>query len=624
MIDIEVRRKIVSEFLLKNVNEPVALEIPLNITNSDEIPAITHALSVAGFRGIRFVEDNKERQYGILTPVMHPDDLLVLYEFLMELFADKKSMGGKVSMGFPYIRDLKHLPEMPNNATDVGNIGSEMIKKAKKSGESFEFDRSKESFYRDHRTEPKYAKIGQLIVSCGYKYVFSGSKIADPYTVASDYVMRDTRMASGDFDYAISFATRVKSESGHKQESDSGNSFGFFYQYEKMPGQPFFGNTGIEHCSDFAGGMDRSETPINRFTNKCVACYLVWEEDGIYKLFQIPENDEWWHKAMKSMPTALHANKSDAEFYQWMKELHESDKKPQSIIDGVEPGHLSEFVAQYKKNKEEKQASRDKAINDFNEQYKQLSERKNKIKEKIDAFRYLKGKTFFYNGLSYNEIMKNYDEYVEHINGIRAQYADLVREIEQLKQDMHNLETKTENFPEIANLLSDLGFQQRKLEEGLTNIKDKMDVEERDFRNVDSKANDELLNSVAMNTSNIRVHQLSNAHKVELIKRVFSKQITFGKETLKNAIKAYIYLPDSERVKVFDLFHQYSVRVGGKNPMLQNIIKDLSPDVPEEIKQLARGRGLLVDHFKRAAKLVEKQYGHKPVVNMTQGNDLDK
>ena len=624
MIEPDVRRKIVSKFLLQNVNEPVALEIPLNITNRSEIPAITHALSMVGFRGIRFVEDNQVRQYGILTPIMHPDDLLVLYEFLLDLCDDKKSIGGNVTMGFPYVRDIKHLPLLPNNASYVGNIGTEMIKKAKESGESFEFDRSKESFYRDNRTNPKYAQIAQLLGSCGYKYVFSGSKIADPYTVASDYVMRDTRMASGDFDYAISFATRLKAESGHKQESDSGSSFGFFYQYEKMPDQPFFGNTGIEYCSDFSGGMDANETPINRFSNKCVACYLVWEEDGVYKLFKIPENDDWWQAAMKSMPTALHANKSDASFYQWMKDLHESDKKPQSIIDGVEPGHLSEFVAQYKKNKEEKQTAHDNAINDFKEQYKQLSERKNKTKEKIEAFKYLKRKTFFHNGLSYNEIMKNYDEYVGHINGIRAQYADLVREIEQLQQDMHNLETKTEKFPEIETLLSDLSFQQGKLAEGLDAIKTKMDVEERDLRDVDSKVNDDLLSNVARNMSNIHVQNLSNAHKAELIKRVFSKRIMFSKETLKSAVKAYIYLPDSERVKVFDLFHQYSVKVDGKNEMLRNIIKELSPDVPDEIKQLARGRGLLVDHFKRAIKLVEKQYGPKPVENMIQGNELDK
>ena len=79
------------DFFLSGVNEPVALEIPLNTNHREYIPEIKKALQNAGIQvggvengGVE-VTDNayyNTTPIGILTPVLHPNDLHALYDLI--------------------------------------------------------------------------------------------------------------------------------------------------------------------------------------------------------------------------------------------------------------------------------------------------------------------------------------------------------------------------------------------------------------------------------------------------------------------------------------------------------------------------------------------------------------
>lgn len=330
------------DFFLRGVNEPVALEIPID--SRDGIVEVKEALQKVGI----IVDDGGVNVVGggtkllaILTPVMHPNDLRAFYDLVDTAL---KQIGKGVK--YPYVRDIKHLPNTEkgkNSDMERQKIVDEIFNAIEESDDGWT------TMFPAKRIHISYKKFAEELRKTGH--LFAGATISDPYTVASDFVERDIRMATDDPQYALGYATGAKNISGHEQRVSNGYRYGFLYEYERAADQPFFVNTGIEGGKNPGYSNDAfgdNETPVNRFTNPCVGRWFVLYDDEkkFYCVYKIPENDPQWNKWMSQLQTVMHHN---APQILWIERLRKNGDKPQSIVDGVKPGELQKFTDNVRK-----------------------------------------------------------------------------------------------------------------------------------------------------------------------------------------------------------------------------------------------------------------------------------
>lgn len=591
--------KRVVEFLIKNVNEPVALEIPLGTDDATKIPEIKQALRKAGIRvaddGVRVIQGINTDSVSILTPVMHPNDLMAFYDLLCVVLKEIPNAMPQIA----YIRDMKYLPSTKND-NGAPSVGEEMISAAKASGAVIDYDAR-----QDQELRRKFNSTG---------HIFNGSMIADPYTVLSDFVNRDTRMATSDFLYAIGYAARIKNISGHDQQSLSGARFGFLYEYEQSSGQPFFSNTGIERGSSDGHSGAWNETPVNRFNNKCVAKYLVWrypkdERQGIYHIFKIPEQDDAWAKMLGKLTPTMHNGINLNGIRSWVQSLIDSDKKPQSVIDGVEAGKLSEIVAEKIASVKDTKAARDKIINETKRIISNMSYIRfdgidsaiNRLSQEISRqnFNVIHGTAKIRETL--NKDLISAKKISTDLEAIFVKHGQLHQELKELKK-------LAGDDADLMDLFKDVDTRMKELDQSAIKTKERFATLISGLESHSKFGMNNMMKDIAKlddDITNDELRTITPEQRYELMGKIFDENTRVSSGQLGLALRIYIAAQEYERHDLFRYFDNYVAKSKNNHQLFKSAVKEIRYDLPEEIVELSRGKSLFVNHIERARKKIK-------------------
>lgn len=580
----------VIDFLLRGVNEPVALEIPLVGSQRLTEKEIQEVLILFGF-DISKVQVVCGGEYNlpqaIVTPVLAPEDLKATYDLITMAVESKYPGLTKLLFGFPFVRDIKHLPKTKSEKKENTDIGQTMIDAAMASGDVI--------VYAGNTQEGKdFARKMKMT-----EHLFGGAKISDPYTVASDYMARDTRMATVNFGYALGYAiTTVKQYGAHNQKTDSGISFGFLYEYERPDDQPFFYNAGIENRNGAIGytaavSVNDVETPINRFTNKCIGQWLVWSsrKNDEFFLFRIPENDPQWQEWLSELETVTHSGTPQNN---WIESLRQNGDKPQSIVNGIEPGKLAEYAAA-------RAAEQDRIVADLNKEIDNMKEEVDKLKTRISEFIKQAEERASGNASSFQEMLQIRDSLPKDLVEMKVDVSKIQSDFKIIKLRYDDLVQRTNGAEKskMTQLYSDI-------QGDLSSLVDKCLGE---IDNVDKRL--KTTNSNIIRRLKNDYERLSDEDIQALLpedRKILFESLSeyglFSKLTLKIAIKVYSVSTPAERSEFFDSFYKYVDKSPEKGANLfREIIKEIG-SVPKEIQELSRGKTLFVNHIKRAKKVV--------------------
>lgn len=302
-------------FLLgTNVNEPVSIEIPVQVADIDSLyeflETVGFKLTKDGRELDKILIDQKpnyrthgdKKTYSIITPALKPEDRKQFYESLKyaldeykKILSDDEKKDMKVF--YPHILDLKNLV---TNTTNVGmhnELAGDVVRILS------DLEQSKDVY----RIRNSSAQEQQLVGIFPNGALLNGSALSDPYSVATYDICRYTRYATIDCSYAIGYSGIFgkKDSNAHTNMSPDGkHKIGFVFEYRSLPRpqQLYFGNTDIESGNDgfekyniySFGDLDDAETVVNRFDNPCIGIYLVWQsvdDPNFYFMYKFEEND---------------------------------------------------------------------------------------------------------------------------------------------------------------------------------------------------------------------------------------------------------------------------------------------------------------------------------------------
>lgn len=445
-----IEDKYIDFFIGGNINEPVAIEIPLKKVNPDRLVMFLRGygldIDTTGTRLDKISVTKTTMRFGepycsVITPALTPNDLKKTYRIL-ETLLDKYIEKGRPSTEeiiYPHVLDLNNLAtqkELTRQASKENALINVLLQEAKQSGNIIIFEHPSE-LADDILSDPDY-KPGE--------HLFAGSAMSDPYTVATTMYSRYFRYASGSnresIDYAAYYSGVFNWEKGSVDNNfvntlPNGKPVGFLHQYEvrKDGEQLFFDDQSIERADGVTrrNTAEPKETMINRFNNPVVATYVLWKEPGSSKIYalKIPNDDERWD-LFKEYYTAIYFEKDTTKrnkINDWIAERGEHRTYTVDEICG--------FYWKERLDKEEKEEQQQR------EKLQQEKNRKEQVKERIEQiYENIKTVPTFITCPSYTD----YKKYMNSVGQVIALYKEHINKLDEFQTELETIKSLNPDF----------------------------------------------------------------------------------------------------------------------------------------------------------------------------------
>jgi hypothetical protein len=445
-----IEDKYIDFFIGGNINEPVAIEIPLKKVNPDQLVMFLRGygldIDTTGTRLDKISVTKTTMRFGepycsVITPALTPNDLKKTYRIL-ETLLDKYIEKGRPSTEeiiYPHVLDLNNLAtqkELTRQASKENALINTLLQEAKQSGNIIIFEHPSE-LADDILSDPDY-KPGE--------YLFAGSAMSDPYTVATTMYSRYFRYASGSnresIDYAAYYSGVFNWEKGSVDNNyvntlPNGKPVGFLHQYEvrKDGEQLFFDDQSIERADGVTrrNTAEPKETMINRFNNPVVATYVLWKEPGSSKIYalKIPNDDERW-ALFKEYYTASYFEKDATKRNKINDWIAEGGKHRTYTVDEICGSYWKERL-----DKEEKEQQQQR------EKLQQEKNRKEQVKERIEQiYENIKTVPTFITCPSYTD----YKKYMNSVGPVIALYKEHINKLDEFQTELETIKSLNPDF----------------------------------------------------------------------------------------------------------------------------------------------------------------------------------
>lgn len=626
-------------FLGHNVNEPVAIEIPVRVKNIEELGSF---LAKLGFeitydgteKGKILIDktrcDEKENveTYSIITPALNPQDRIQFYSVLKDAIEEyikickdygEKIQGLSPNMFYPHLLDLKHLVADNNNIGRDEYRGNEIeriLDELEKSGEAHQI--KPEDLYfsgplgTPNNTKPENYFHGDTAELFPRGYLYNGSAIPDPYGVSTGFNSRFIRFATTNPKYAVSLAgvDHVKTICGYRNISPKGGRYiGFIYQYQyNQSDQLRFGNAGIEQEEQsFNSETFDNETAVNRFDNPCVGIYLMWADvynPKHYYVYKIDENDPRYQiikDYYKPANPKLNYRKRER-FETW-----NSEGENHETYMPVRDGKLEQINARKQAEAERIRAER--------ERLESLQIDINKISGQIFSvdLRWLHVST-----PTNEEDILYVLKHKEVIAKAEQKGKDTLAILNEIKQQLDALRA------EVANNEKLKAKYMEKIEEKVKDWKEKKDEYDACLRNlgVVKSSTDGTIKLLIKKYSRVKEYvdpdsfeKLPLEIRKEILNLFLEKDFVDDKEMQIMAgriLRLYALAPDQDKVELFDLLYKIREKVPSyfRRVIKKNIGKFVKNEDDEKVlTELFSRDGWIIKHTERARKLMALRMG---------------
>ena len=445
-----IEDKYIDFFIGGNINEPVAIEIPLKKVNPDRLVMFLREygldIDTTGTRPDKISVTKTTMRFeepycSVITPALTPNDLKKTYRIL-ETLLDKYIEKGRPSTEdiiYPHVLDLNNLAtqkELTRKASKENALINVLLQEARQSGNIIIFEHPSE-LADDILSDPDY-KPGE--------HLFAGSAMSDPYTVATTMYSRYFRYASGSnhesIDYAVFYSGVFNWEKGSVDNNfvntlPNGKPVGFLHQYEvrKDGEQLFFDDQSIERADGVTrrNTAEPKETMVNRFNNPVVATYVLWKEPGSSKIyaFKIPNDDERW-ALFKEYYTASYFEKDATKRNKINDWIAEGKEHRTYTVDEICGSYWKERL-----DKEEKEEQQQR------EKLQQEKSRKEQVKEQIkQIYENIKTVPIFIKCPSYTD----YKEYMNTVGPVIALYKEYINKLDEFQTELETIKSLNPDF----------------------------------------------------------------------------------------------------------------------------------------------------------------------------------
>ena len=609
-------------FLLgTNVNEPVAVEIPVQV---NDIDALRQFLENVGF-GITQNGAEKDKilidttlnrapseSYSIITPALKPEDVKKLYEALkyaIEQYNEFVGAPNRVRIVAPHIIDLKHLVVAKDNISAKKESAAEVSKIIR------ELESSKEAHFLDANSRNFAQDIADIFPS---GYIFNGATVPDPYSVVTGWNTRFVRYGTKDPDYAIGYSSILgkKYYMGYQNITpDEKRTLGFVFQYKNNPSeQLYFSNSGVEFgYKPISIARLNSETVVNRFDNPCVGIYLVWaplNQEHKFYAYKIDENDPRYQIIKEyyspSNPN-LHDRKSER-FQAWKKE----GKTNQTYMP-TKDGHLEQIKSnvdsEIQKQRDNKQriANQQQRIKDIENLISNIHsdlsrEQFSKIVIPEDT-----------DNLSrFGDIQNEIDRCRQNIIEYDNKFKEFSKTIDDIKSEISSNDYLQEHeFTELQKLGSLLNKKQWELETKQQNLTNYLKT----YSKNKERATTNCVKGRYTITPHVSRELSPDIRKQILLKykeldrgSVFAAELEVAGESQKeqsaqNLINLYLFAKEDEKPEIFEILCDVNKRIP---KFFKKTLKQCVYGMDDKIlTELFHGDNMFVNHTKRATKLMQ-------------------
>ena len=616
-------------FLGHNVNEPVAIEIPIKTQN---IYALRDFLESLGFQT---TTDGKEtdkilideridnhpdiKTYSIITPALQPADRKtfwnVLKQGLQEYELARREQYGTddTEIFYPHILDLNRLVGYNRGQTQNGPKEkdiADVLSKLQKSPDVINIDRKSSRYQEDLR---KVFPYGTLLC---------GSTIPDAYSVVSGYNTRFLRYATTDVGYGITFSGifGAKDYSGHENKLPvSKIRFGFVYEYEQTPNSIFFDNAGIELHKTQSNPSTHNETMVNRFDNKTKGTYIVWsfmDNPNDFYLYKIDENSPEFQLLKEyTRPNTEYLSYSKNErFNAWLAEKGKN-KTYMPVKDG---------------NLETVQSNIDSRVQQRNAEQQKIELQNQKIKEiekQLDLLFDELGKMHLSEGPGFTHTVQ-FSEYFDS----EQQIQKYQKTVSEYKQKLEDIEQKLKNIQsEISDTdyLKNHHFEHLDMSWLINRNKETLEIREFYITKFSENLNDLLNKCIERYTEgkiNLKNYENLNFDIRKKILLKYMENITkFNDDSsAEKIINLYISVRDEDKQELFDIMYDISKNATSKfRKILKTFAQTGSSQQDKEIlTELFSGDNLFVKHTERARKKMQFLMGQIKMKQMAQMNQI--
>lgn len=635
-----------SFFLGRNVNEPVAIEIPVRIKDPRDLgnflTNLGFEITYDGFEKGKILIDttrcNEEENvvtYSIITPALKPHERAQFYSVLKDaieeyikictergdMFHYSRGLDKKPNMLYPHLLDLKQLVADTDNIGRDENRGNEIeriLDELEKSGKVHQIKPEELNFYgplgTPNNTEPENYFHGDTAELFPRGYLYNGSAISDPYGVSTGFNSRFIRFATTNPKYAVSLAgvDHVKSICGYRNISPKGGRYiGFVYQYEyNRSNQLMFGNAGIEREQESTGYEPfDNETAVTRFDNPCVGIYLMWADVNNpehYYVYRIDENDPRYQiikDYYKPANPNLHDSKR-ARFQIWNNE-GENHETYMPVKDGNLEQTKTNVDAMIAKRKADA------------ERLDTLQTDINKISAQISSIVFgdlrISGpvnKTNIFYVLENNDVIAKAEQ----------KGKDILAILNEIKQQLDALRAEVENNEKLkAKYMSQIEQKEK-------NWKEKIDECNECLTNLSSykEKNKGYIKSIIedfIEPDFIVKHEIYRNASLEIRKdilKVFLEHVqNFNKKSQlsilpERLLNLYIYAPKEQKSEIFDLFYQIRMKAPRDfRKAVKNQLKSMggSNEDLEILTELFSRDNIFIKHTEKARKLMALRMG---------------
>ena len=481
-----IEDKYIDFFIGGNINEPVAIEIPLLKVNPNQLVMFLRKygldIDTTGTRPDKISVTKTTMRFGepycsVITPALSPDDLKKVYRILETLLDKyiKTGMPSREEIIYPHVLDLNNLviqKELSPEARNENELINTLLQEAKRSDNIIIFEKPSELA----------ATITNATDYKSGEYLFAGAAMSDPYTVATTMYSRYFRYATGSDYNSIDYAAYYSGVFGWAKGAvdnnfvntlPNGTPVGFLHQYmaRKDSEQLFFADQSIERADgvtrdDIAG---LKETMVNRFNNPVVATYVLWKEPGSSKTyaFKIPNNDERWDK-FKKCYTANYFEQDSAKRNKingWVAEGKEHRTYTADEICGSEWKKKLDREEQEEQLAQEKEKQEEKRKKNIQEQIKRISEDTKNVPT------YIRKPDFFSDDKHKNNAY--YMQYMDEIGQVIAQYKKSIDKLDELKKELDTIKSLHTDV-DINFYVNQITIRKTTIEEEIEKLNDKI------------------------------------------------------------------------------------------------------------------------------------------------------
>ena len=594
-------------FFLEGATEPVSLEFAFATSNN--INEILRVLEENGLQVTDNIADTDKIFIGkeaLITPPLRPQDVGPLFEILENALEEANCYIASI----PHLIDLKSITPCGCLPQDIINEQEEIRRKHQSELKNGEFS------FEDHMINEAKSS-GKLIKVTSHNHrvipaevlqsykpeelLFNGSTLSDPYSTATQLIRRNVRMASSDLRDAVRYShtggDSEKSMCANQLVTKGKQRYGFMHAYKASYDQCYYSGIGIEFNSrPCYRGVQNEETMVNRFKNPCVGEYVVFkertEEEMVYYLFPIPEDDKRWQD-FKKLSISPNVDLS-YDFAMRHNLLYKEKDCPKTVIPLVkdaydENGINKEFFTRRVEAVKSDLAAIRKNLEDIAQYIKDIENKATELQSAKISFEEKK------------QELKKMEEEAQKKREESIKLADRARQYNP-KGYLESLEKEIHDATEPCRSIKPLNFFY--LLENLKKIEqDRLRIRYNKIRDMERKIenNAEFINSSDLSS-------LSKEERKDLMKMIMRTQYRLSRENLKNAINIYISSASiEERMNLFeDIF---TLTANRKHKFASTMRKDMKndPDMKEypELKELLKRDNLFVKHTLRARKIVQ-------------------